>query len=59
MDHQEIPAGFAMALARNETAVNAYAMMTPEAKRAILSKAHHALTRQEMQQIVADIAAEG
>ena len=58
-DYQEIPAGFAMALAQNETAVNAYAMMTPEAKQAILNKAHNAQTRQEMQQIVADIAAEG
>ena len=58
MDYTTVPIGFGNALAENETAVNAYAMMTKEEKNAILAKAHKAKTRQEMQQIVADIAAE-
>ena len=58
MDFQEVPIGFAMAIAQNETAVNAYAMMTPEEKQAILNKAHNARTEQEMQQIVSQIAAD-
>lgn len=54
----EVPVGFGMALAQNEKAVNAYAMMTREQKQAILEKAHNARSRQEMQQIVSGIAAE-
>ena len=58
MDFTAVPLGFGMALAQNETAVNAYAMMTKEEKNAILAKAHNAKTRQEMAQIVSDIAAQ-
>lgn len=58
MDFATVPIGFGMALAQNETAVNAYAMMTKEEKNAILARAHQAKTREEMQQIVSAIAAE-
>lgn len=58
MDLGGIPLGFGMALAQNEQAVNAYAMMTKEQKNAVLAKARQARSRQEMQQIVSDIAAE-
>ena len=58
MDFQEVPIGFGMALAQNEKAVNAYAMMTREQKSAILAKAHSARSEREMQQIVASIAAD-
>ena len=58
MDFQTVPIGFGMALAQNEKAVNAYAMMTKEQKNAILARAHQAKTREEMQQIVNHIAAE-
>lgn len=58
MDFHSVPLGFGMALAQNEQAVNAYAMMTREQKNAVLAKAHQAKTKQEMQQIVSDIAAE-
>ena len=58
MNFTEVPLGFGMALAQNETAVNAYAMMTKEQKNAVLAKAHAARTRQEMQQLVSNIAAE-
>lgn len=58
MDFDDIPAGFAMALAQNEGAVNAYAMMTKEQKQAVLQKARSARSRREMGQIVAGIAEE-
>lgn len=58
MDFAEVPIGFGMALAQNETAVNAYAMMTKEQKNAILERAHKARSEQEMHQIVDSIAAE-
>ena len=58
MNVQEVPIGFGMALAQNEKAVNTYAMMTREQKNAILAKAHAARSQEEMQTIVASIAAE-
>ena len=58
MDFATVPVGFSMALAQNEEAVNAYAMMTREEKHAILARAHQARTRKEMQQIVNGIAAD-
>lgn len=58
MNFAEVPIGFGMALAQNETAVNAYAMMTKEQKNAVLSKAHNVRSEQEMQQLVQSIAAQ-
>lgn len=58
MDFSEVPIGFGMALAENETAVNAYAMMTKEQKQAYLNRAHHARSEQEMEQIISDIVAD-
>ena len=58
MNFSQVPIGFSMALAQNEQAVNAYAMMTKEEKDAILQKAHSARSQQEMQQLVSAIAAE-
>lgn len=56
MDFNSVPIGFGMALTQNETAVNAYAMMTKEQKQAILDKVHNARSKKEMHQIVAAIA---
>ncbi len=58
MDFNTVPVGFGMALAQNEAATNAYAMMTKEQKQVILEKAHNARTRQEMEQVVAGILRE-
>lgn len=58
MNFAEVPIGFGMALAQNEKAVNAYAMMTREQKQAILEKAHAARSEQEMHKIVSSIAKE-
>ena len=56
MDFYKVPIGFGMALAQNEAAVNAYAMMTKEQKKAILEKAHNARSEAEMHRIVNSIA---
>lgn len=58
MDFYKVPIGFGMALAQNEKAVNAYAMMTKEQKQAVLEKARGARSKREMHQIVSAIAAD-
>ena len=58
MDFATVPIGFGMALAQNETALNAYAVMTREQKQAILEKAHRARSEEEMHRLVSSIAAE-
>ena len=58
MDYQEVPVGFAMALAKNEAAINAFAMMTSEKKQAVWAKARNAQTEKEMQQLVNSLTAE-
>lgn len=58
MNFAEVPIGFGMALAQNEKAVNAYAMMTKEQKQVILEKARSARSEEEMNRIVSGIAAE-
>ena len=56
MDFYKVPIGFGMALAMNHTAMEAYANMTEEQKQAILNKAHHARSEQEMHRIVSGMA---
>lgn len=55
MDFSEVPVGFGMALAQNEDAMNAFAMMTKEQKEAIWSRARQAQSKAEMRQIVNSI----
>lgn len=52
MDYYNIPIGFGMALAMNPVAFNAYSALTEEGKQAVIEKAHHARSEQEMHQIV-------
>ncbi len=56
MDFYKVPVGFGMALARNPVALNTYSAMTEEQKRAILDRAHHAASEQEMNRIVNELA---
>ena len=56
MDFSEVPIGFGMALAQNEEAVNAYAMMTREQKNAILARAHNARSEADMHALVEALA---
>ena len=58
MDHKEVPVGFGMALVRDESAMNACAMMTKEDKEAIWAKARSARSKGEMERIVSDIRSE-
>lgn len=52
MDFGEIPVGFGMALAQNEEAMNAFAMMTGAQKQAVWAQARNARSEREMQSIV-------
>lgn len=52
MDFYKVPLGFGMALAMNANAMNAYSAMTEQQKQAVLEKASHAHSQQEMHQIV-------
>lgn len=57
MDHQ-IPLGFGMALAMNESAMKIYAALTEEKRQEILKRARNVRSKQEMQQIVDSLASE-
>ena len=56
MDSGNVPIGFGLALAMNESAMEVYAAMTETQKQAILSRAHQAKSKKEMQELVAGIA---
>lgn len=56
MERDEVPQGFAMALMRNEDAVNAYSMMTKAQKKNILQQARMVGSRREMDQLMDEIA---
>ena len=55
MDFQQMPIGFAMALAQNQSAMEAFAALPQNAKAAILTRAHHASSEAEMHRIVSEI----
>lgn len=56
MDFAKVPIGFGMELAQDEAAMQRYAILTKEEKRAILKRAHSARNEKEMREIVASIA---
>ena len=53
MDFQALPIGFGMALAMNPPAFNAYSSLTEEEKQALIDRARHARSEEEMHRIVA------
>ena len=55
MDFQQVPIGFAMALAQNPAAMEAYAALSREAQSDILTRAHSARSEAEMRRIVSGI----
>ena len=55
MDFYNIPIGFGMALAMNPPAFNAYSNLTEEEKDALIQRAHHASSPEEMHEIVAKL----
>lgn len=56
MDFAKVPIGFGMELAQDEAAMQRYAILTKEEKRAILKRAHNARSEKEMREIVSGIA---
>ena len=56
MDFTKVPIGFGMELAQDEAAMQRYAILTQEEKRALLKRAHNARSEKEMREIVASIA---
>ncbi len=56
MDFYKVPIGFGMALAVNESAMNAYSAMTEEQKQAIINKAHNVRSEKEMHDLVNSLA---
>ena len=55
MDFQQMPIGFAMALAQNSAAMEAYAALSRKAQSDILARAHSARSEAEMHRIVSGI----
>ena len=55
MDYYQVPVGFGMALAMNPPAFNAYSSLTEEEKDALIERARHASTEEEMHGIVAKL----
>ena len=56
MDFSKVPVGFGMELAKDEMAMQRYAILTQEEKHAILKRAHNARSEKEMREIVMSIA---
>lgn len=59
MKGNELPLGFGMALAQNETAMKKFESLTESEKQSVLQQAHHVNSKREMQQLVSGIAAHG
>ena len=55
MEFQQMPIGFAMALAQNSAAMEAYAALSREAQSDIPTRAHGARSEAEMHRIVSGI----
>ena len=55
MDFLQMPIGFAMALAQNAAAMEAYAVLSREAQSDILTRAHGARSETEMHRLVSGI----
>jgi len=55
MDFYKVPIGFGMALAMNQSAMNAYAAMTEPQKQDILNRAHNVRSEKEMHDLVASL----
>ena len=54
-DYNALPIGFGMALAMNPPAFNAYSSLTAKEKDALIERARHASSEEEMHEIVAKL----
>ena len=55
MDAGEVRVGFGLALAMNPRALSAYSALSDAQRQSVLDRAHHARSRDEMQQIINEI----
>jgi len=55
MNFYKVPIGFGMALAMDQSAMNAYSAMTEQEKQAVLNKAHNVRSEKEMRDLVAGL----
>ena len=56
MDFYQVPIGFGLALSANTAAMNRYAHLSEEKKQAIVQKARHVQSEEEMYTLVANLA---
>lgn len=55
MDFYKVPIGFGMALAMDQTAMNAYSAMTEQERQEVLNRAHNVRSEKEMRDLVASL----
>lgn len=55
LTHGDVPLGFGMALAQNTDALNSFAQLTEEKRKALIEGAHNVKSRQEMREYVNSI----
>lgn len=58
MDFTKVPIGFGMELAQDEKAMQRYAILAKEEKRALLKRARSARSKTEMRTLVSSIASD-
>ena len=58
MSNIELPLGFGMALAQNESAMKKFESMTDAEKQSVLQQTHSVKSKREMQQLVNDLIAQ-
>lgn len=56
MSKIELPMGFGMALAQNETAMQRFESLTEPQKQAVIAATHNVNSKREMQQLVRDLS---
>lgn len=56
MDFYDVPIGFGLALSSNTAAMNRYAHLPDDQKQALLNKAYHVRSEEEMYSLVAGLA---
>lgn len=56
MDFYKVPIGFGLALAANESGMQAYSAMSEGQKQTIINKAHNVRSEKEMRNLVTSLA---
>lgn len=59
MDISQLPVGFAMALAMNQTALEKFGAMPQDKKEALVERAHNVRSKSQMHELVEEIGKSG